>query len=746
MKNTRSYRLAALLLAVMMMIGMLPAAAFAGVDASNTQQNNNGYVFNPAVTGDLTVTYASDGKAVGSTAELNPNRTSTLTLAVKDSNGLPSDAAGKTMVKVDAGFDIDMASFQNSDVNAVFDQNTRWLTFTWKGERKPGFTAVFTIVPKADATRNDISGSRLLIVENNSSRGKQLIAISPTLKKIDNVNRLTGSVVSLYNGSVLATGGSLTTWKFKRVTGDWYSISANGQYLNYGENGNNISLTGTPQYFLYTSEGAGLQFVAFAKDGTKYYLNNKSNDVSKGIQASTYDDQSIKFYDVFKAPAGEAVLMYNTNGGSVANSFEPIMTAAGSKVTLPDYSGKKNNGPFIGWAKVSNIYVAYNGSNNTYTEVYMPGTEFTVPEGQTILYAVFNEKSSKVRFGFRADGKIPDEPGDYKVANYTGHFEIENALKLGKWVVDVDPDKPVEGNHIANAVTANLKIIPSDEVIKTTMPSYDPETMYVHWYVMKYAGQWKIDGVLRTRSSKSVAYQMNVEGGLKESIKNFPMGYELTGQKYIVAGAEADGKVVTPSLEGYTFLGWSTEKDNPQQLYKSGDQIPVTGSINVYAQWEKIPTYDLTFTLGNDKGDNVIPEKASHLENKQIQLPEVEDLDGYIFSGWFANGEKITGDTFTMPAEHVDITGEYYGPIRVTIESDWSDGQAGHEGAQITLTAIPEGPDNLDYTYQWQYIDSAGNWVDVTNATEKTMTYTLNEETSNRIWRVTIPSAKPLNK
>ena len=32
MKNTRSYRLAALLLAVMMMIGILPVTAFAGVD------------------------------------------------------------------------------------------------------------------------------------------------------------------------------------------------------------------------------------------------------------------------------------------------------------------------------------------------------------------------------------------------------------------------------------------------------------------------------------------------------------------------------------------------------------------------------------------------------------------------------------------------------------------------------------------------------------------------------------------
>ena len=96
-----------------------------------------------------------------------------------------------------------------------------------------------------------------------------------------------------------------------------------------------------------------------------------------------------------------------------------------------------------------------------------------------------------------------------------------------------------------------------------------------------------------------------------------------------------------------------------------------------------------------------------------------------------------------MPGEEMEITGIYYGPIDVDIESDRPADRIGYKGAKITLTAIPHGPADLDYTYEWQYQDADGNWAVLPNETQQTVTYELNEETSARVWRVIITDAKP---
>ena len=110
------------------------------------------------------------------------------------------------------------------------------------------------------------------------------------------------------------------------------------------------------------------------------------------------------------------------------------------------------------------------------------------------------------------------------------------------------------------------------------------------------------------------------------------------------------------------------------------------------------------------------------------------------------NGEPINGSEIIVPDHDVVISKCYYGPIDVEIVIDWPDGMIGYMGATIKLTAVikTQIEENLDYTYQWQYRDSDGNWAnyqDPTPASE--ITYELNEETSARVWRVLVVDAKP---
>lgn len=741
MKNTRNYRLLAILLAVIMAFGVLPVMASAGS------------VYNPTwiysyTAGDASFTYASNGNTVGSIAELVPDRTSTMTITVPDNEGLPTDGSGEIVVAVPENVKVtaeDAAACQGAAVSCAYRASTNQLVFKWTGAAQGGFTVTLPITPNAPATREDVSGTTVLVVKNKNG---SLMVVQPTQKTIDGVNRLTTVQGSLYNGMIYRDGTDLPEWRITRHTGDWYSISYNGQYLDYGTNVNNISFSSTPKYFLYTTIGAGNQFVGFAEDGTKYFLNNKSNNEGKGIQASTYDDQCVEFYTKLKSSTSGSLVTFNVNGGTASSSLTPLLVEKGSTIVLPEYNGTKKDNTFIGWATTNNL------RTNMYAEVYKPGDSYTIDADSVTFYAAWSSTTTEiVQFGVRMDDEMPDEPAQYDVGFYSKeHVKINNVVKTKKWIVDTNAiGKSIDGNHVVNSITANLSQLPTDDELKIMYPKYDPATMYVHWYVMKYAANmWKVDGVILTRAQETPVYEVRYDAGVatanKSVIKNIPTTYRVDGGSTVSVGTGSDQKPMkTPEYPEYIFKGWNTAKDGTGQSFQSGDSITVESDVVFYAQWEKIPKYKLEFKLNNATDNAVaeLPTTAEYKEDNTIQLPAENERKGYLFSGWMANGEKIEGNTYTMPAEDVEITGTYYGPIDVDIVSDWPNDKIPYEGAIITLTALPSPKDKYEYTYQWQY-DDQGEWANVEGATGKTYTYTLDEETSGRIWRVIITDAKPI--
>ncbi len=736
MKKTRYFRLPAFVLVVALLICAVTALAFA-------ETNPLGIVIQ-IVNDKAAVSYTSGGKTVGSVADLDPNKESKMTLTV--SGELVEPVAGKVRkMRYDLPGDVivtaENALACESDLVACeYNATAKCLMFTWKNAGASSFTATLTIQPKAAATRKDVSGSRVLVVNNFNGNGSQPVAVNSTLKVIDGVNRLTGTIGQLFENRISAST-DLTVWQFERVSGDWYSISTNGQYLNFGNNGNNISLTSTPQYFLYTTEGAGDQFVAFDKNGTRYYINNYRKTVNKGIEASTYNDQNISLYTLLIPSGNEAFVSFSTNGGSADASLQTLLVQKGESITLPAYSGTKNGYEFVGWAEVSN------NKQNKYYKIYQSGETYTVDSAKVTLYAIWSNKAGeKVQFFIRLSGDIPDEPAQYPVSEYSKeHHYIENDTVKTIWVVDTNATgQPIEGNHVVNAVTRNLKKLPTDAEIKAIYPSYDPETMYVHWYVMKYAGQWNVDGVVIKRDQTTwMKYSANVETEEKKNIKNIPASYSVSLGTTVKIGADKDGKQLgNPVYPGYTFLGWSTTPDGEVEYLNKADYT-VEGDTTFYALWEKIPTYTVSYAISGAPKDVTLPETKEYKENENVTVAGFQDFEDYVFSGWMdAEGNKVDRNV-TVTDEDVEITGVYYGPITVTIIPDWEVGEIGSEGAMFSMKAVVNGPDNLDYSLQWQYKDKNGNWVDEHGANGYTHTYELNQETSARVWRVIVTNATP---
>lgn len=106
-----------------------------------------------------------------------------------------------------------------------------------------------------------------------------------------------------------------------------------------------------------------------------------------------------------------------------------------------------------------------------------------------------------------------------------------------------------------------------------------------------------------------------------------------------------------PKREGYTFKGWTPEVTD---IVKS--------SVTYTAQWEKIPTYTITYTDGVDN-ETIFEDKVFSDLRMDAGTPKFGELPsraGYMFKGWSPEvSEKVKGDaTYTAQWEVIpeDVT------------------------------------------------------------------------------------------
>ena len=85
-----------------------------------------------------------------------------------------------------------------------------------------------------------------------------------------------------------------------------------------------------------------------------------------------------------------------------------------------------------------------------------------------------------------------------------------------------------------------------------------------------------------------------------------------------------------PTKEGYKFGGWYTDK----KLTKEYNQTKVTSNVTLYAKWEEILKYNVTFnTNGGTNVENIIVT-----ENETVNLSAVATTrTGYTFVGWYTD-------------------------------------------------------------------------------------------------------------
>ena len=171
-----------------------------------------------------------------------------------------------------------------------------------------------------------------------------------------------------------------------------------------------------------------------------------------------------------------------------------------------------------------------------------------------------------------------------------------------------------------------------------------------------------------------------------------------------------DGKLEslpTPTYDGYTFLGWYTQKDG-------GDEVTTktvfTNDTTIYAHWSEQAAQEYTVTFNANGGTINSGVITSYTYGVGATLPTDVTREGYTFAGWYASAD-FSGDAVkAISAEDTGNktywakwTANAYG---ITVTNDGNgeasaDKTTAAEGETVTLTATP----NSGYHFErWDVI------------------------------------------
>ena len=122
------------------------------------------------------------------------------------------------------------------------------------------------------------------------------------------------------------------------------------------------------------------------------------------------------------------------------------------------------------------------------------------------------------------------------------------------------------------------------------------------------------------------------------------------------------GAATVPSLEGYTFTGWTTS----DATISNNSFVMPAGDVVLEGYFAENPAeikYTVTYRIDGDKPEDFMPPKEkSYVAGAEVILDSTESgevIDGYKFTGWTAEDVELSDTGFTMPEKNVVIVGSF---------------------------------------------------------------------------------------
>ena len=299
----------------------------------------------------------------------------------------------------------------------------------------------------------------------------------------------------------------------------------------------------------------------------------------------TMGNSPVTLYAVWKHNPS---LTYNANGGLFNSAVAVTYPAAGAEVTVADLSPQLEGHEFTGW-KI--------GEDGTVT--YCAGEMFTMPDTDTVLYAVWQKRTYPVTATV-TDG--------YSVVG------LNDSYKFG----DV---------AIFTVTGGNVKVYADGELLTASETGKYSFIVDGATAVLVVAG----DG-----SHFSVVY--NANGG---------SGAPVDANIY-QANTSATVSSDSPLRPGYTFLGWAKNQTSSAAEFVGGETVTLADKdLVLYAVW-KANTYTVKYnSLG---GFGSMAADTFTFDEESVLKKNAFTKEGHTFTGWAlnANGNATYSDCETV--------------------------------------------------------------------------------------------------
>lgn len=115
----------------------------------------------------------------------------------------------------------------------------------------------------------------------------------------------------------------------------------------------------------------------------------------------------------------------------------------------------------------------------------------------------------------------------------------------------------------------------------------------------------------------------------------------------------SQGTIQLPAMNDdgeYSFVGWYDGKNT----YDAGATVTIIGNKTFYAQWKKNTQQEFATVSFNTGGIGVQPPSKTATIDSNINLPNLDSVDGYVFKGWMdGNVFYLSGDIYTVKGNRV---------------------------------------------------------------------------------------------
>lgn len=316
--------------------------------------------------------------------------------------------------------------------------------------------------------------------------------------------------------------------------------------------------------------------------------------------------------------------------------------------------------------------------NGTQQGVYVVESQYQSAITQdTEFYAIWinedvEDTGSQAYFFIRMDGTIPQEPGGYTPSGYfpngNYYWNLRGSIKSKINIVN-DPEKVQKNIHTAPSVNLIIQqieysLLGSNEYGWTDTKNGDGELVYrgvtltaanygtvwtIEWYACKIADdsktQWNVDGRVRFIAEYELTYWPN--GGASA---NIPPSETHKANESVTIKYQNNNHY--PQRTGYTFAGWSKNKDTTWQQVEAAadgadDGIWKKGSsealmmpaedVDLYAIWKPEPKL---FTINGYKYVIENGRRTLATERYSFLIEELDEAGNVINSVTMRNNSR----------------------------------------------------------------------------------------------------------